>query len=288
MKQKVIFFTLLQLVLLQVQTGKSVQVSCPDQSVSCECPENAAQCEFDFRVSQRFSFVSYSLNQTDQQLTDTGSTYFLNHTGYRHSSGSECKLTEPITSDEDFTSMDCSIPMTLDGVNYRSMLLINGRIPGPTLVVHEGQIIVVHVFNQLETIGITIHWHGLFQRGTAWMDGVGFVSQPPIDAGAQFDYIFKAEPSGTHWYHSHIGAQKSDGLFGGLVIRERQSLSEILGSDTYDNVIEDPGSYTMTLIDWQRTKLLLTNPSQDLDSSLKYRSVRFQQPKINFSRDRVA
>ena len=84
------------------------------------------------------------------------------------------------------------------------------------------------------------------------MDGVGFVSQPPIDGGSSFDYIFKADPSGTHWYHSHIGTQKSDGLFGGLIIRERQNLSEILSNNMYDNVIDNAGQHTLTLIDWQR------------------------------------
>ena len=236
-----------------LQVAYTVSISCPDQSPSCECPADAAECEFYFRVSERFSFASYALDN-DQQLTVGGSLYFLNDTGYHATSQSNnpCKLTTSLVSDEDFTSNNCSIPMTLDGVNYRSLILINGRIPGPTLVVHEGQIIIVHVFNQLLDVGITIHWHGLSQLGSPWMDGVGFVTQPPIDAGASFDYIFKAEPSGTHWYHSHIGSQKSDGLFGGLVILEQQSFGDILGNSIYDNVINNPGQHTLTLIDWQR------------------------------------
>ena len=27
---------------------------------------------------------------------------------------------------------------------------------------------------------------------------------------------------GTYWYHSHIGAQRSNGAFGALIIKERQ------------------------------------------------------------------
>ena len=237
-----------------LQMAYTISISCSDQSPSCECPADAAECEFNFRGSELFSFASYALDN-DQQLTVGGSLYFLNDTGYHatsQSSANPCLLNSLLVNDEDFTSNNCSIPVTLDGVNYRSLLLINGRIPGPTLVVHEGQIIIVHVFNQLLDVGITIHWHGLSQRGSPWMDGVGFVTQPPIDAGASFDYIFKAEPSGTHWYHSHMGSQKSDGLFGGLVILERQSLSDILGNNRYDSVIDNPGQDTMTLIDWQR------------------------------------
>ena len=239
-----------------IQISYSVIISCPDQSESCECPSDADSCEFSFRVKRHFSFTSYRLNGTTKQLEDFGSLYFLNNTGYHPTSQSNiCHL--DTRNDEDFTRNNCSIPMTLDGVNYRSLLLINGCIPGPTLVVYEGQIIIVHIFNHLDSIGITIHWHGMFQRGSAYMDGVGFVSQSLIDAGSSFDYIFKAEPSGTHWYHSHVGTQKSDGLFGGLIIRERHSLGEILGNSIYNNVIDNAGQHTLTLIDWQRNELFL-------------------------------
>ena len=37
---------------------------------------------------------------------------------------------------------------------------------------------------------------------------------------------FKAYPTGTHWYHSHYGTQRTDGLFGALVILERPKNSE--------------------------------------------------------------
>ena len=44
--------------------------------------------------------------------------------------------------------------------------------------------------------------------------------QCAIDPQKSFHYIFKARPSGTHWYHSHTGVQRSDGLFGALTVRE--------------------------------------------------------------------
>ena len=253
MKEQVVLFVLLSL----LRSSYSVVVDCPDQSVSCECPEDATECEFTFRIEERFSFVTHPLTPEREVTEAGGSLYFLNSTGFHptsQSSASSCYIGGTIIRDETFTDNGCSVPMTLDGVNYRTLLLINGRIPGPTLVVYVGQIVVVHVVNKLESIGITIHWHGMFQQGSVWMDGVGFISQAPLDAaGATFDYIFLAEPSGTHWYHSHIGSQKSDGLFGGLVVLERQSLGTILGDSKYDAVIERPaGEYTLTLIDWQR------------------------------------
>ena len=33
-------------------------------------------------------------------------------------------------------------------------------------------------------------------------------------------YEFIAEPSGTHWYHSHTGLQVGEGLFGAFIVRE--------------------------------------------------------------------
>ena len=48
------------------------------------------------------------------------------------------------------------------------------------------------------------HWHGLFQKGTAWADGPVGVTQCPIAPGNSFDYQFTAvNQAGTYWYHSH-------------------------------------------------------------------------------------
>ena len=77
------------------------------------------------------------------------------------------------------------------------------------------------------------------------MDGVGYISQRPFKAGTTFDYIFKATPAGTHWYHSHTGAQRTDGLFGSLVVREGRNVNVL------QNVIDMPASHTLSLIDWQ-------------------------------------
>ena len=96
------------------------------------------------------------------------------------------------------------------------------------------------------------------------MDGVGLVSQAPITPGAVFRYMFSATPSGTHWYHSHLEPQKTDGLFGALIVREKsktvQKLKEKLG-----NFEDNPSQHTLTLLDFQQEaslyKPVCTNPS---------------------------
>ncbi|XP_076090248.1 uncharacterized protein LOC143062410 [Mytilus galloprovincialis] len=105
---------------------------------------------------------------------------------------------------------------------------INSQIPGPSLIVYEGQQIVIRVKNDLWMEGITFHWHGLPQKGTPYMDGVPRVTQCPINPGETFTYRFTAQPSGTFWYHSHLGTQRSDGLAGALIILENPSLQHIL------------------------------------------------------------
>ncbi len=102
-------------------------------------------------------------------------------------------------------------------------------VPGPQISksengpIVEGDQIVVDVCNDLE-VPTTIHWHGMHQRNGNWkMDGVDAISQAPIPPGESFPYKFIAEPHGTHWYHSHSGVQYSDGLFGALIVQEKEN-----------------------------------------------------------------
>ena len=43
--------------------------------------------------------------------------------------------------------------------------------------------------------GISIHWHGFSMNGAPWYDGVGYLAQCPIKAGANFTYRFQASAS---------------------------------------------------------------------------------------------
>ncbi|KAI9690550.1 MAG: hypothetical protein M1822_009513 [Bathelium mastoideum] len=115
-----------------------------------------------------------------------------------------------------------------DGV-YRPMILINDQFPGPLIECNEGDTVIVNIDNQAVN-ATSIHWHGLYQNGTNWMDGTVGITQCPIAPKSQFTYEFKVEgQSGTYWYHAHQAVQASDGLFGPLVIhgkseREQQKI----------------------------------------------------------------
>ena len=82
----------------------------------------------------------------------------------------------------------------------------------------------MNVYNGLHGEATTIHWHGLDQRMTNYMDGVPYLTQCPILPRQYFTYIFRAEPSGTHWYHSHHMSQRLDGLYGMIVVHPRSAV----------------------------------------------------------------
>ncbi|CAF4165831.1 unnamed protein product [Rotaria sp. Silwood2] len=111
-----------------------------------------------------------------------------------------------------------------DGVYRRVISIDNGsdvfKFPGPTIRAQKNDIIEVIVHNELPTEVTSIHWHGIHQLNTPWMDGVSYTTQYPILPLHSFNYTFVASPVGTHWYHSHTGAQYSDGLFGSLIVED--------------------------------------------------------------------
>ncbi|KAJ1034919.1 hypothetical protein NDA18_000526 [Ustilago nuda] len=111
-------------------------------------------------------------------------------------------------------------PSAPDGF-VKKRILINGQSPGPLIEASEGDTIVVKVKNRLDQ-GTSIHWHGMFQNSTPFMDGIAGFSQCPIPAGGELTYRFKIEGQyGSYWWHSHSKMQYTDGLYGGLIIRSK-------------------------------------------------------------------
>ncbi|CAG9803373.1 unnamed protein product [Chironomus riparius] len=112
--------------------------------------------------------------------------------------------------------------VTADGFQ-RGFLSINFQLPSPSIHVCKHDIIIVDVFNEAEGIATSIHWHGMKQMGTQFSDGVPYLTQCPIPYFSNYRYIFYADDVGTHFYHSHSGNQKADGLSGALIVREAEA-----------------------------------------------------------------
>lgn len=102
----------------------------------------------------------------------------------------------------------------------RPAIAVNGSIPGPTLFADWGDTVVVHVSNSLTTSlnGTSIHFHGIRQNYTNQNDGVVSITQCPLAVNQSTTYTWKATQYGTSWYHSHIGLQTWEGVFGGIII----------------------------------------------------------------------
>jgi FtsP/CotA-like multicopper oxidase with cupredoxin domain len=110
--------------------------------------------------------------------------------------------------------------LTLVGKQTFHTFSFNSQTPGPLIHVAEGDDVEVEVENNT-TLPHTIHWHGLFQRGTWKNDGVPDITQKAIAPGESFTYHFKAEPSGTMWYHCHVNVNEHvvlRGMWGPLII----------------------------------------------------------------------
>ena len=71
---------------------------------------------------------------------------------------------------------------------YKFVYGINNQVPGPTIVVYENQTLEVTVTNLQMHEGAGIHWHGIFQVGSPFMDGVPGVTQCAIHPMETFVY----------------------------------------------------------------------------------------------------
>lgn len=102
----------------------------------------------------------------------------------------------------------------------RVAMAVNGSIPGPTIEADWGDNVVVHVTNSLALAknGSSIHFHGIRQNYTNPNDGVVSITQCPTAPGKTTTYKWRATQYGSSWYHSHIGLQAWEGVFGGIVI----------------------------------------------------------------------
>ncbi len=109
--------------------------------------------------------------------------------------------------------------VTYEGKTARA-IAVNGQIPMPTLHFTEGDTAVIFVHNQMhhET---SIHWHGLLLPNE--QDGVPYLTTAPIKPHMTHKFEFPLRQNGTYWYHSHTMLQEQVGMYGALIIHERNT-----------------------------------------------------------------
>ncbi|KAI1109010.1 Cupredoxin [Nemania sp. NC0429] len=126
-----------------------------------------------------------------------------------------------------------------DGVG-RPVIGINNTWPCPMIQATVGDTVVVNLFNKLGNETTGIHFHGINQINSNYMDGSVGSSQCPLPPNYSITYSFTADEAGTYWYHSHNMGQYPDGFRGPLVIHDPQ--------DPYLNDYEV--DLILTISDW--------------------------------------
>lgn len=145
-------------------------------------------------------------------------------------------------------------------VNYtgklRKALAVNGQIPAPTLHFTEGDTAVIRVHNLLDE-PTSIHWHGILVPNI--QDGVPYLTTAPVLPHATHTYTFPIIQNGTYWYHSHVGLQEQEGLYGAFIIHKQKKDASLAPWDTIPQ-------YTMVLSDWSNTPAKEINRRLHTDS----------------------
>jgi FtsP/CotA-like multicopper oxidase with cupredoxin domain/zinc transporter ZupT len=116
-----------------------------------------------------------------------------------------------------FTLVERDAPWTLQPGLTVMAKTYNGVVPGPTLVVHQGDRVVID-YRNAQPVPDTIHLHGIHDIPMS-MDGVAGISQPLVQPGGSFRYSFVAEQSGTFLYHTHDNEEMlNSGLYGAIIV----------------------------------------------------------------------
>ena len=231
-------------------------LNCEYGEPSCECRADVDLCTFNLEIDEIRTFTSYQKLSVDEPTGvamrgTQGVVYYFDEDG----------TPTPLQTNRTCSTQDrakCTYPQFVDGKTYRLAIAVNGQIPGPTLIVHDGQEVEIHVHNNLTSEVISIHWHGMHQKGTPWMDGVGQVTQCPIGPQTSFTYRHVAYPSGTFWYHSHTGAQRTDGFYGALIVKERPNRMMKIKAMLHERGVvhgefkDLSDQHTLTFLDWQQ------------------------------------
>lgn len=118
----------------------------------------------------------------------------------------------------------------------KEMIVVNGLFPGPTVHAKVGETVMINVHNELAgNEGVSIHWHGINQRGSNTMDGAVGITQCAIPPGHNFTYVFTPDKPGTYWWHAHSGGQRVEGLLGGFIVYGSSEEKYTMRNGAYDD-----------------------------------------------------
>ncbi|XP_046570576.1 L-ascorbate oxidase-like [Haliotis rubra] len=212
--------------LLGLIVGTSIHLLHANTVCSRECTPSCTVCRFVFSIDPCLTMM----HGDERVVPRNGSLYYYDDiTYYNATTGLPLNDTTAWRINDTVARRI----ITTDGEQARFVISIHDQMadsalkehfPGPPIVVYEGQVVEVFFTNRLHADTVSVHFHGIHQKNTPWMDGVPFVTQCPILPGVTFKYKFKANPAGTHYYHSQIAGQTGLGLYGPLIVKSRKEV----------------------------------------------------------------
>ena len=139
----------------------------------------------------------------------------------------------------------------------------NGQVPGPQIRVKEGDRVRINFTNKLEE-STAIHFHGISLVNG--MDGVPFITQPPVKPGETFVYEFDVPNAGSHMYHSHHNAAKQVpiGLLGAFVVEPKNGETHKADIDYVMIINDGPHGYTLNGKGFPATEPIVATRGQKL------------------------
>ena len=265
----------LDLVVFLVLVATCTSIAATQQIAFCQpkkfirCPEDVSQtCYIELTVSSMETLTAYCVEDVSNCTRGDG--------GYQVTINEEGGFDVKFPPSGNVTLFQ---PIVADGTTRRNLMVVNDQLPGPTIIGYKNQRVRINVTNNLGKEAITLHWHGQHVNGTSgsqnqFSDGVPFITQCPTLPSNSFVYDFRFYPAGTYWYHSHQYDERSDGMYGGLIILDPDETP----TDQDPEIEDNPEEHTITLFEWfpvnsdSWTEAPYTLPDL-VNTSIPYRSV---------------
>ncbi len=121
----------------------------------CKCSETSARCVLNLEVDELMTFTSYQ----KFGVSPNDGAYVRGMQGVLYNIDEDSGLAAPHpfcsgrSCGDTRNSQNCTNPLFVDGSTYRMVFGINGLIPGPTIIVHENQDVIINVYNNMSTEG---------------------------------------------------------------------------------------------------------------------------------------
>ena len=227
------------IIVLAIVFAEAVAISYVQPQRSIRCPRNET-CYIQLTVSSMETLTAYGVDRNGMR-DSSGHKVIVNSEG-----GFDFEI-EPGTDRTGRVITELFEPIVADGTTHRTLFVVNDQLPGPTIIGYKNQRVRINVTNNLGKEAITLHWHGQHVNGSSgsqnqYSDGVPYITQCPIFPSNSFVYDYEFYPAGTHWYHAHQYDERSNGMYGALVV---------LDSDESDLGFEDiPEEHTISLFEW--------------------------------------